>query len=90
MKYTLLLFLCWSLTVFAGLTVVDDSETMIVFAEPAGKIVSMSPHLTEFLFGLGWGGRINAKVDFSDYSEAALKILRLDNAFSVSAKGVIE
>ena len=90
MKHTLLLFLCWSVTVFADITVVDDSGTTVVLAEPAGKIVSLSPHLTELLFSLGVGDRIEATVDFSDYPEAALNIPRLGNAFSVSVEAVIE
>ena len=90
MKHTLLLFLCWSVTVFADITVVDDSGTTLVLAEPAGKIVSLSPHLTELLFSLGVGDRIEATVDFSDYPEAALTIPRLGNAFSVSVEAVIE
>ena len=90
MKYSLLLFLCWSVGVFADITVVDDSGTVIVLAEPPGKIVSLSPHLTELLFSLGAGDRIKATVDFSDYPEAALKIPRLGNAFSVSVEAVIE
>ena len=90
MKHTLLLFLCWSVTVFADITVVDDSGTTVVLAEPAGKIVSLSPHLTELLFSLGVGDRIEATVDFSDYPEAALTIPRLGNAFSVSVEAVIE
>ena len=86
----MLLFLCWSVTVFADITVVDDSGTTLVLAEPAGKIVSLSPHLTELLFSLGVGDRIEATVDFSDYPEAALTIPRLGNAFSVSVEAVIE
>lgn len=86
----MLLFLCWSVTVFADITVVDDSGTTVVLAEPAGKIVSLSPHLTELLFSLGVGDRIEATVDFSDYPEAALNIPRLGNAFSVSVEAVIE
>jgi iron complex transport system substrate-binding protein len=86
----LLLFLCWSVTVFADITVVDDSGTTLVLAEPARKIVSLSPHLTELLFSLGVGDRIEATVDFSDYPEAALNIPRLGNAFSVSVEAVIE
>ena len=86
----MLLFLCWSVTVFADITVVDDSGTTLVLAEPARKIVSLSPHLTELLFSLGVGDRIEATVDFSDYPEAALNIPRLGNAFSVSVEAVIE
>ena len=90
MKHTLLFFLCWSVTVFADISVVDDSGTKVVLGEPAVKIVSLSPHLTELLFSLGVGDRIMATVEFSDYPEAALKISRLGNAFSVSVEAVIE
>lgn len=90
MKTTLLLCLFWSVTLFADIRVVDDSGTAVLLAEPAGKIVSLSPHLTELLFSLGVGDRIEATVDFSDYPEAALKIPRLGNAFSVSVEAVIE
>jgi iron complex transport system substrate-binding protein len=89
-KTTLVLCLFWSVTLFADIRVVDDSGTAVVLAEPAGKIVSLSPHLTELLFSLGVGDRIEATVDFSDYPEAALKIPRLGNAFSVSVEAVIE
>ncbi len=90
MKTTLVLCLFWSVTLFADIRVVDDSGTAVLLAEPAGKIVSLSPHLTELLFSLGVGDRIEATVDFSDYPEAALKIPRLGNAFSVSVEAVIE
>jgi iron complex transport system substrate-binding protein len=63
---------------------------MIVLAEPAEKTVSGSSNLTELLFSLGAGDRIKATVEFSDYPEAALKIPRLGNAFSVSVEAVIE
>ena len=82
--------LCWSANVFADITVVDDSGTKVVLAKPAESIVSLSPHLTELLFSLGVGDRIRATVDFSDYPDAALKIPRLGNAFSVSVEAVIE
>ena len=61
-----------------------------MLAEPAEKTVSGSSNLTELLFSLGAGDRIKATVEFSDYSEAALKIPRLGNAFSVSVEAVIE
>jgi iron complex transport system substrate-binding protein len=76
-------------TVFADITVVDDSGTVIVLTEPPGKIVSLSPHLTELLFSLGAGDQIKATVEFFDYPEAALKIPRLGNAFLVSVEAVI-
>lgn len=90
MKHTVLIWLCWSVSVFADISVVDDAGVEVVLAEPAQKIVSLSPHLTELLFSLGVGDRIEATVDFSDYPEGALDILRLGNAFSVSVEAVIE
>jgi hypothetical protein len=77
-------FFCWPVTVFADITVVDDSETMLVSAESVGKIVSLSQHLTELIFSLRLGDRIKATAVFFDYREAALKTLRLGKMFSVS------
>ena len=78
------------MTVFADITVGGDSETMLVLAEPPGKIVRLSPYLTEFLFSLRVGNSINARAEFSDYPEAVLEMLRLGNMFSVRVEAFRE
>ena len=90
LKQALVFLLFFSLPVFAKISLVDDSGAKVVLTEPAKKIVSLSPHLTELLFSLGVGERIEATVEFSDYPEEALQIPRLGSAFAVSVEAVIE
>ena len=90
LKQALVFLFFYSPLVFANISLVDDSGAKVVLSEPAKKIVSLSPHLTELLFSLGVGGRIEATVEFSDYPEEALKIPRIGSAFSVSVEAVIE
>ena len=71
----------WLLTfcqlVQAGISVVDDSGATLRLAQPAKRIVSLAPHLTETLFAAGAGERIVGTVDFSEYPAAASKIARV-------------
>lgn len=80
-----------SLTVIAALSVVsgfissahaevvvtDDIGVSIRLAQPARRIVSLAPHITETLFAAGAGKQIVGTVEFSDYPEAAKKITRI-------------
>jgi iron complex transport system substrate-binding protein len=52
-------------------------------AEPAQRIVSLAPHLTELAFTAGAGDRIVATVDYSDHPDAARAIPRIGDAFRV-------
>lgn len=70
-------------------TVLDDLGREVVLAEPASRIVSLAPHLTEMLFALGVGDRIVATVRYSDYPAAAQSIQRLGDAFSVNVEAVL-
>ena len=71
----------WLLTfcqlVQAGISVVDDSGATLRLAQPAKRIVSLAPHLTETLFAAGAGERIVGTVDYSEYPAAASKIARV-------------
>ena len=62
---------------FADVVVVDDSGATVRLAQPARRIVSLAPHLTETLFAAGAGERLVGTVDHSDYPPAATKISRL-------------
>jgi iron complex transport system substrate-binding protein len=53
------------------------------FAQPAQRIVSLAPHLTELAFSAGVGDRIVATVEFSDHPQAARRIPRIGDAFRV-------
>lgn len=61
----------------AGPSVVDDSGERIALAEPARRIVSLAPHVTELLHAAGAGERLVAAVSYSDYPQAARALPRV-------------
>ncbi len=63
-----------------GISVIDDRGRTVQLAEPAQRIVSLAPHLTELLFAVGAGDRIVATVAYADYPEAASSIPRIGTA----------
>lgn len=61
----------------AEISVVDDTGATVRLAQPAKRIVSLAPHLTETLFAAGAGERIVGSVEYSDYPPAASRIARI-------------
>lgn len=61
----------------AEVRLVDDSGATVVLPQPARRIVSIAPHVTELLFAAGAGDRIVGATEYSDYPEAAKKIPRV-------------
>lgn len=55
----------------AEIVVRDDSGREIRLAEPARRIVSLAPHITELLFAAGAGDRVVGVVAYSNFPEAA-------------------
>ena len=72
----------------AQVRVVDDSGATITLAQPARRIVSLAPHLTEQLFAVGAGERVVGTTDFADWPEAARRIPRVGRAHSVDLERV--
>ncbi|HYD95704.1 MAG TPA: cobalamin-binding protein [Noviherbaspirillum sp.] len=61
----------------AAISVLDDDGATVVLQQPARRIVSLAPHVTELLFAAGGGDRIVGTVRFSDYPAAARNIPRV-------------
>lgn len=61
----------------AEVAVRDDTGETLRLKEPARRIVSLAPHVTETLFAAGAGGALVGAVDYSDYPEAAKKLPRV-------------
>lgn len=61
----------------AEIRMVDDHGRTVVLQQPARRIVSLAPHVTELLFAAGAGERVVGAVDYSDYPEAAKGIPRV-------------
>jgi iron complex transport system substrate-binding protein len=61
----------------AEIVVTDDSGATVRLAQPARRIVSLAPHVTESLYAIGAGDRLAATVEHSDYPEAATRLPRV-------------
>ena len=73
----LALFLCLTTAHAADILVRDDRGQDVRLTQPAQRIISLAPHLTEDLFAIGAGVQIVGAVEFSDYPAAARKIPRV-------------
>ena len=58
----------------AAVSVIDDSGARVVLQQPAQRVISMAPHVTELLFAAGGGARVVGAINYSDYPEAAKKV----------------
>jgi iron complex transport system substrate-binding protein len=54
--------------------VTDDDGKLVVLAQPATRIISLAPSLTEIIFAAGAGNKVVGVVEFSDFPEAATQI----------------
>lgn len=71
----------------AAVSVVDDSGMTITLAQPARRIVSLAPHVTELLYAAGAGTHVVGAVEYSDYPDAAKAVRRIGGyaAFDLEA-----
>ncbi|RDK12182.1 cobalamin-binding protein [Cupriavidus lacunae] len=61
----------------AAVSAVDDSGQTVTLAQPARRVISLAPHVTEMLFAAGGGDRIVGTVSYSDYPPQAREIARV-------------
>lgn len=72
----------------AAVSVDDDTGTTVRLAEPARRIVSLAPHLTELLFEAGAGERVVGVVAYSDYPEQARRLPRIGDARALDLEAI--
>ena len=63
-----------------AIKVIDDASRPVILDQPAQKIISLSPHITELIYSAGAGDKIVGVDDYSDYPEAAKSISRIGDA----------
>jgi len=63
----------------AEIRLVDDNGDELVLAQPAQRIISLAPNITEVLFHVGAGAQIVGADEYSNYPEAAKQIQRVNN-----------
>lgn len=77
-----------AIPVSAEIVVSDDTGRDIRLAEPARRIVSLAPHITELLFAAGAGDRVVGVVAYSNYPEEATRIVQVGAYNSVDLEAI--
>jgi len=66
---------------WAAISVRDDAGNVVTVPQPAQRVVTLAPHVTELVFAAGGGDRIAGTVKYSDYPPAAKLIPQIgDNS----------
>ncbi|MDA0690183.1 MAG: cobalamin-binding protein [Proteobacteria bacterium] len=79
----------YCLPLYGQIEVTDDLGNPVILREPAQRIISLSPHITETLFAVGAGDRIVATVQFSNYPEAASAIPVIGSFSEISYESLL-
>ena len=61
----------------AAIEVIDDNGRAISLAQPARRVITLTPHVTEMVYAAGAGQRIVATVTASDYPPEARALARI-------------
>lgn len=80
----LLASLSLTAAVASPVSVRDASGYQVDLKQPAKRIVSLSPHITEQLFAIGAGELIVGTVEWSDYPEAARNVPRVGSSSAIN------
>jgi iron complex transport system substrate-binding protein len=91
MRYHLVLVLLaiCATAAHADVSLRDDSGAEVHLKQPARRIVSLSPHITEILFAAGAGDRVVGTVEYSDYPPAAKSITRIGSYTNLDLETLI-
>lgn len=86
--WVLALLLAAAGSVQAAVSADDDAGNRITLPQPAARIVSLAPHVTEQLFAIGAGDRIVGTTEHADYPTAARAIPRVGRAHSLDLERI--
>ncbi len=76
-------------TVLAEIRVTDDTGRALSLEQPARRIVSLAPYLTELLFAAGAGDSVVGVSGFSDYPPAARAIQRIGTGAGLDLERIV-
>ncbi|WP_432470676.1 cobalamin-binding protein [Amphritea sp. HPY] len=85
----LFLFLLVTESALAEISVTDNRGRVLDLAQPAQRVVSLSPHITENLFAVGAGPQVVGVTSHSDYPAEALELPVIGNYESLNIEAII-
>jgi iron complex transport system substrate-binding protein len=74
MRFVLACFLCFYLSAVFAASVTDDTGQVVSLKNPAQRIISLAPDITEILFAVGAGSQVVGVIKGSDFPAAARKL----------------
>ncbi len=86
------LLLLWALPAvpaWAEIQVTDDAGNRFVLEQPAQRIVSLAPHITELLFAAGAGAAVVGVSEYSDYPAAAADLPRISGGSGLDLEAIV-
>lgn len=89
MRWAGVALLPFILNCHAEVGVRDDYGSTVRLAEPAARIVSLAPHLTELVYAAGAGASMVGAVEYSDYPAAARELPRVGGDTTVSLEALL-
>lgn len=91
--FNILLFnMCFFSSISASaepIRVIDDAGLLVELSQPAKRVISLSPHITELLYSVGAAETILAAVDFSNYPEHAKDLPRIGSGYQLDVEAII-
>jgi len=76
-------------TVLSQVSVQDDYGRTVSLAQPAARIVSLAPHLTELVYAAGAGSRLVGAVEYSDFPPQARALPRVGSDARIDLEAVL-
>ena len=73
----------------AELRLTDDAGRSVILKQPAQRIISLAPHMTELLFAAGAGARVVGTVEYSNYPRAAQAIARIGDSAQLDLERIV-
>jgi iron complex transport system substrate-binding protein len=74
---------------YASISVVDDAGNTVTLQQPAKRIITLAPHLTEIVYAIGAGDRIVGTVTHSDYPAEAKQLPLVGDNLHIDMERVI-
>jgi iron complex transport system substrate-binding protein len=78
-----------SAAVAAEIRLADDSGRSVTLKQPAQRIISLAPHMTELLFAAGAGEHVVGTVEYSNYPAAAQRVPRIGDSAQLDLERIV-
>lgn len=85
----LFVFSLLSASVLSEVRVTDDLGQPLMLPQPAKRVISLAPHITENLYSVGAGAQIVAAVSYSDYPDVAKKLPRVGDFANLNIERIL-